>query len=322
MAGKQLIDMEVPDHNGHTRRQSELAAGDPLAVNFHRGWWCPKEQAFFRRLVALQDEAEVAYTRLVSIGIDPPEVAAAFRAGLDARWTFLSDRNGATRASCVCSRPRTRCTGRTCPASFTLHPDLRIHAAYNGYRFWAPAHQRAATQRSTRDHPCDPAGLGATVMTGWCWFALVEADLPRSLTDAALATAPAIGPAGDRLGTFAAWPAGRKPVREALRTDARLVDPQAPAAWGVPGDQSRGTSRRCSTTSPSSRRYGRCCARRTAERGEHPHSGRHHVGRRPHRDPACSPRLPHRPARHPALRRQAVGDARVQQLRMESACVH
>jgi hypothetical protein len=44
-----------------------------------------------RSLVRLQDEAEVAYTRFASASIDPPEVAAAFRAGLGARWTFLLD---------------------------------------------------------------------------------------------------------------------------------------------------------------------------------------------------------------------------------------
>jgi hypothetical protein len=68
-------------------------------------------------------------------------------------------------------------------------------------------------------------------VTGWCWFALVRGDLPGSLADTAVATAPAMSPTGSRRGTFAAWPAGRKPVRDALRMDARLVDPQAPAAW-------------------------------------------------------------------------------------------
>ncbi len=42
-------------------------------------------------LVDLQDELEVAYTRMVSVSTDPPEVSGALRAGLDARWTFLSD---------------------------------------------------------------------------------------------------------------------------------------------------------------------------------------------------------------------------------------
>jgi hypothetical protein len=51
----------------------------------------PEGAGLFRRLVYLQEEAEVAYTRFVSISVDPPEVEAAFRAGLGARWTFLSD---------------------------------------------------------------------------------------------------------------------------------------------------------------------------------------------------------------------------------------
>lgn len=33
---------------------------------------------------------EVASTRLVSVNVDPPEMLAALRAGLDAGWTFLS----------------------------------------------------------------------------------------------------------------------------------------------------------------------------------------------------------------------------------------
>lgn len=44
-----------------------------------------------RRLVELQDELEVAYARLVVVSIDPPEVQSAFRAGLGARFAFLSD---------------------------------------------------------------------------------------------------------------------------------------------------------------------------------------------------------------------------------------
>ncbi len=89
--GGRFPDLELPDHSGNPRRLSELAAGDPLLLHFYRGFWCPKEQAFFRRLVRLQDEAEVAYTRFVSVSVDSPETAAAFRAGLGARWTFLSD---------------------------------------------------------------------------------------------------------------------------------------------------------------------------------------------------------------------------------------
>jgi peroxiredoxin len=34
---------------------------------------------------------EVAYARILSVSVDPPEVAAAFRAGIGARRTFLAD---------------------------------------------------------------------------------------------------------------------------------------------------------------------------------------------------------------------------------------
>lgn len=89
--GSRLPDLDLPDHAGNDRRLSDLAGDDPLLVQFFRGWWCPKEQAFFRNLVSLQAEAEVAYTRFVSISVDPPEVQAAFRVGIGARWIFLSD---------------------------------------------------------------------------------------------------------------------------------------------------------------------------------------------------------------------------------------
>jgi len=63
-------------------------------------------------------------------------------------------------------------------------------------------------------------------VSGWCWFALVD-DPPVG----ALASASATDVDGAAAGTFAAWPAGRKPVASALRMDARLVDPAAPAGW-------------------------------------------------------------------------------------------
>jgi peroxiredoxin len=59
--GARFPDLELPDHTGSPRRLSELVAGDPALLHFYRGWWCPKERAFLRGLVALQAEAEVAH---------------------------------------------------------------------------------------------------------------------------------------------------------------------------------------------------------------------------------------------------------------------
>jgi len=134
--GRAFPDLRLRDHVGNERWIGELVGGDPTLLQFYRGWWCPKEQAFFRNLVALQEEAEVAYTRFVSVSIDPPEVTSAFRAGLGARWTFLSDvdrrwtdRLGLRETTDTKHDPYA-------PAVFVLYPDLQIHSSYNGYWFW------------------------------------------------------------------------------------------------------------------------------------------------------------------------------------------
>jgi peroxiredoxin len=134
--GAGFPDLRLTDHAGNERALSELVAGDPTVLHCYRGWWCPKEQAFFRRLVGLQAEMEVAYTRIVSLSVDPPPVSAAFRAGLGARWTFLCDperveqrRLGLREATDTVYEPYL-------PRAFVLGPELEIHAVYDGYWYW------------------------------------------------------------------------------------------------------------------------------------------------------------------------------------------
>ena len=78
----------------------------------------------------------MAYARIVVVSIDAPEVQAAFRAGLGARFTFLSDaarrwlpRLGLLEESDTLHEPYR-------PTAFTLRPDLTIHRAYDGYWYW------------------------------------------------------------------------------------------------------------------------------------------------------------------------------------------
>lgn len=145
--GATLPDLELPDHAGRIRRLSELVDGDPTVVQFLRGWWCPKEQAFLRRLVTLQDEAEVAYSGIVSVSVDAPLVSAAFRAGAGARWTFLSD-STRTYLDALGLRETTDTLHEPyVPAVFVVDPELRIHSAYNGYWFWG----RPTTEELRRD---------------------------------------------------------------------------------------------------------------------------------------------------------------------------
>ncbi len=134
--GDRLTDFELADHNGNPRRLSELVAGDPAVLQFYRGFWCPKDQAQFRGLVQLQSKVEVAYTRVISVSVDPPEVEAAFRAGIGARWTFLSDESRELQAKLGLLETTDTVHRPYIPTVFTLFPDLTIHSAYNGYWFW------------------------------------------------------------------------------------------------------------------------------------------------------------------------------------------
>jgi len=134
--GERFPDLDLPDHTGRPRRLAELAGGDPVALLFSRGWWCPKEQRHLREIAALQNEFEVAYARIVVVSVDAPETQSAFRAGLGARFLFLSDaerrwlpRLGLLEESDTQHRPYR-------PTAFTLEPELAIHARYDGYWYW------------------------------------------------------------------------------------------------------------------------------------------------------------------------------------------
>src|SRR6266576_2080010 len=135
-AGCPFPDVVLADHAGNDRSLAELIGDDPAVVQFYRGWWCPKEQAFFRRLLALQDEAEVAYCRMISVSVDAPAVTAAFRAGLGARWTFLCDPERSAQRRLGLRETTDTINDPYVPAVFVLRPDLEIHAAYDGYWFW------------------------------------------------------------------------------------------------------------------------------------------------------------------------------------------
>jgi peroxiredoxin len=135
-AGDRIPDVDLPDHTGRARTLSELTGGDPLVLLSSRGWWCPKEQRHLREVCRIQDEFEVAYSRIVVVSVDPPEVQSAFRAGLGARFTFLSDheRRWVDRLDLCEGTDTVHYPYR--PAAFTLFPDLTVHSAYNGYWYW------------------------------------------------------------------------------------------------------------------------------------------------------------------------------------------
>ncbi len=134
--GSKLPDLDLPDHTGRRRALSEIANGDPMVLLTSRGWWCPKEQHHLREVVKLQDEVEVAYSKIVVVSTDPPEVQAAFRAGLGARFTFLSDHERRWIGELGLQETTDTVHDPYLPTAFTLLPDLTIHGAYHGYWFW------------------------------------------------------------------------------------------------------------------------------------------------------------------------------------------
>ena len=135
MSLERLPDLELADHTGEPRRLSDVVAGDPAIVQTWRGPWCPKEQRYFQRLVALQDELEVAYCRMVSISVDPPEVAYAYRAGLGARWTFLCDPGRTALGELGLRETTDTLHDPYVPAVFVVRPDLTVARQYDGYWF-------------------------------------------------------------------------------------------------------------------------------------------------------------------------------------------
>lgn len=133
--GTRLTRLELTDHAGNTRRLADLVGGDPAVLHFYRGWWCPKEQAFFRRLLRLQREAEVAYTRFISISVGPWPVTAAFRAGLGRDGPSSPTRPARCSASSGCAETADTLNDPYVPAVATLSPDLTIRSFYDGYWF-------------------------------------------------------------------------------------------------------------------------------------------------------------------------------------------
>ena len=86
----------------------------------------------------MQDDLQVNYCKLAVVSTDPPEVTAAFRTGLGATFTFLSDheRLAITQLDMVEVTPPDFKYGLLAlPYTFSLTPDLTIHAIYNGWWF-------------------------------------------------------------------------------------------------------------------------------------------------------------------------------------------
>jgi cold shock CspA family protein/peroxiredoxin len=144
----QFPDIALPDHQNELTRLSHFTKpslldkhlgfldGYPLILVFFRGFFCPRDQQQMRQLVEFQHELAVNYGKLVAVSVDPPLVQAAFRAGLRAQWTFLSDEQRMViKQINILDETEGEYAYRAQPYTFVLRPDLGIHAIYNGWYF-------------------------------------------------------------------------------------------------------------------------------------------------------------------------------------------
>lgn len=143
-----IPDIELPNHQGQPIRLSHFTQpglmdkylgfedGYPLIVVFFRGFFCPRDQQQMRLLVQYQSELAVNFGKLVAISADSPQVQAAFRAGLGANWTFLSDQERRViKQLDILDETEGEYANRSQPFTFVLRPDLSIYSIYNGWFF-------------------------------------------------------------------------------------------------------------------------------------------------------------------------------------------
>lgn len=151
--GNPFPDLRLPDHTARERRLSELAAGQPLVLNFVRGWWCPKEQVRLRLLVSMQETIQREYGAIAVVTVDEPYVNGALRAGLGADFPFLSDEDRSVAGELDLLELTDAKHRPFLPFTFVLDSLLRIHGVWCG--FWAvgnptPDELRQALREITR----------------------------------------------------------------------------------------------------------------------------------------------------------------------------
>jgi len=86
-----------------------------------------------RHFVGFQEELAVNYCKLAVVSVDAPEVNAAFRAGLGARFPFLSDQDRRVVVELDMTETSKSRGITAIPYTFTLLPDLTVHSLYCGY---------------------------------------------------------------------------------------------------------------------------------------------------------------------------------------------
>ncbi len=144
--GQRLPDFTLPDHTGKSVRLSDFSTigefqrrlgfteGRPLVVVFYRGYFCRRDHRQLSQLVSFHPEILLNYASLVAISVDAPRVTAAYRAGLGAEFSFLSDADQAViKQLGIVDNTDGEYPNVAIPHTFCLGPDLTIFKIYNGW---------------------------------------------------------------------------------------------------------------------------------------------------------------------------------------------
>ena len=134
--GAVFPDYQLSDHRATHRRLSELQQADPLVLVLSRGGFCPKDRRQHEGLLQLHREMQVGYCRLVTISTDNLLETSEFRAGVGARWTFLSDPGRIVQKDLDIAEYTDPHHNPMIPHTLVLEPGLRVYKIYNGYWFF------------------------------------------------------------------------------------------------------------------------------------------------------------------------------------------
>ena len=81
----------LPDENGKLVSLTELLKKGPVAVTFHRGYWCPYCRVNTAALAALQETVEEFGGQIVGITPDRQKFTQTLKADAQARFPILTD---------------------------------------------------------------------------------------------------------------------------------------------------------------------------------------------------------------------------------------
>jgi peroxiredoxin len=151
--GRPFPDIRLPDHSVEQQSLFGIACGEPLVLCFVRGWWCPKEQVRLAALVAMQEEIQREYGKIAVVTTDVPYVNGALRAGLGARFPFLSDEHREVAAELDLLELTDAKHTPFLPFTFLLDSLLVIRRIWCGFWYWGnptPDELRLALREITR----------------------------------------------------------------------------------------------------------------------------------------------------------------------------